>query len=270
MTISSFCHAELLAHGPLSSAELVARAVAAGLTRARDPMAAVTSAIRYSELQLLDGRWVTPLRLLDGRCLTATTLPSRYTWYDEPDADLGLLGPAVRGLLASRQEPLAAGPGKVVCVRVCGGTAEVSTIPEPAATDVAALAEQVEVLRPTSAYREEHRTALRAVAQLMVDDPTTFRTPLPPLSTWVPALVESARREAEEESMLRAWEQEQCRRVQVVLDECQAFDVALAAERAGVPTHHWITEAIDKAIADQRSGDDGRERVVISLRDRRF
>jgi hypothetical protein len=270
MTIHSFCHAELLAHGPLSSDELTARAVAAGVTRARDPLQSVLSAVRHVELQLLDGRWVTPLWLLEGRCLTATELPWPLAWSTEPDADLGLLGPRARALRHEGAPALA--HGEVLCVTVSDGEVCMTTVPtpDPGTLEVAALADRLAALTPRPRYGDERRTALRAVAQLLVDDPTTFRTLLPPLSAWVPALVEDARRRAEQEQSLLAWqdEQERHRRSEVMLDDCQAIEVALAAERAGVPVHVWVTDALDRAIDAARTRYDDHRGVVISLGDR--
>lgn len=77
MTISSFCHDLLLTEGPLPLLTLSRRAADAGVTRARDPEAAVRSAIADAEVQLPDGRWTTPLHLLEGRILTARRLPLR-------------------------------------------------------------------------------------------------------------------------------------------------------------------------------------------------
>lgn len=270
MTISSFCRDQLLVHGPLSPDDLAARATDAGVTRARDPRLAVLGAIRHQELELLDGRWVTPSWLLEGRCLTATHLPSPSPWNHELDADLGLLG--ARALATAHPAMADLDGGQVLCARVCAGAVELSRIPapDPGTLEVAALAERAARITPEPRYGERRRTALRAVAQLIVEDPSCFRTPLPPLSTWVPALVEdAAHRAAEEERRMRwQWEADQRRQRQVVLDDCQAIEVELAAQRVGLPIHVWVTDAIDRALETECPRATGAGGVVISLGDR--
>lgn len=88
MTISSFCRDQLLARGPLPLQTLADLAVAAGVTSARDPVAAVRGVISYRQVQLADGRWATPMWLLEGRVLTARRLPGRAAWA-EGDLDDG-------------------------------------------------------------------------------------------------------------------------------------------------------------------------------------
>jgi hypothetical protein len=271
MTIASFCREQLLAHGPLSLDDLVTRAVDAGITRAQNPHASLLSVIRYREMQLLDDRWVTPWWLLEGRCLTAKYLPYARPWYSEFDADLGLMGTdrptALRTALVDDDT-------NVHCVRVNDGMLELSTIPTPdiGTLEVAALAERLNASTPQEdRYGEQGRTALRAVAQLMVDDPSTFRAPLPPLSTWVPALVEDAHRREEEARRMAEWHEddERRRRRQVVLDDCTAIDVEIAAERAGMSIVDWLSDVIDRAlVAEQPRRPEPRD-VVISLGDRR-
>lgn len=94
MTISSFCRDQLLAHGPLPLQVLVDRTAHAGVTTARDPVAAVRGAIAGKEVLLADGRWATPLWLLEGRILTTCGLPLVDGWSDvgyESAADDGSL-----------------------------------------------------------------------------------------------------------------------------------------------------------------------------------
>lgn len=94
MTISSFCRDLLLARGPLPLETLAERAAAAGATTARDPAAAVRSALAYREVQLSDRRWATPLWLLEGRILTARRLPIARDWaWDAVEDDEALLDP---------------------------------------------------------------------------------------------------------------------------------------------------------------------------------
>lgn len=267
MTIASFCREQLLGHGTLSLDELTDLAVNAGVTRARNPQLSVLAAIRPNEIELLDGRWTTALWLLEGRCLTATQLPYRTAWYVEIGADLGLLGSA---LTTSTDELLP--DGHVYCVRVSTGGVAVSTISTPAATpELAGLAERVAAITPLARYGDQRRTALRAVAQLMLDDPSSFREPLPPLSTWVPMLVEERRREDEEARRMAEWheEDERRRRRQVVLDDCTAIEVELAAERAGLSVSDWVYGAISGALVAEPRRDPDPGQVVISLGDRR-
>lgn len=80
MTIASFCRDQLLACGPLALDVLAERAAVAGVTAARDPAAAVRSALAYKEVLLNDGRWATPMGLLEGRILTARRLPLHEDW----------------------------------------------------------------------------------------------------------------------------------------------------------------------------------------------
>ena len=265
MTIATFCREQLLT-GPLSLDDLVSRAVDAGVTRALNPHNSVLSAIRRDEIELLDGRWVTPLWLLEGRCLTAAQLPHVTPWYGEKDADLGLLGSSMPTTTETQDS------STVRCVRVSGGQVEVSSIPapDPGTLEVAALAARLASLTPPAKpYGDRRGPALRAVAQLMVDDPTCFRSPLPPLSTWVPALVADARR-CEEESRRAeqaCYEQERRRSRQVTLDDCTAIEVQLAAERTGQTIGEWVMDAIDRALATQRPRAVGQDAVVISLGD---
>ena len=88
MTISSFCRDQLLAHGPLPLQTLADLAADAGKTTARDPAAAVRTALAYKEIQLADDRWATPLWLLEGRILTVHRLPIVDEWA-APDVDDG-------------------------------------------------------------------------------------------------------------------------------------------------------------------------------------
>ena len=266
MTIASFCRDELLASGPLSLDDLVTRAVDAGVTRALNPHSSVLNAIRSDEIELLDGRWTTPLWLLEGRCLTAARLPHVTRWYGEKDPDLGLLGSSMPTTTEHQDSSM------MRCVQVSGGQVEVSSIPapDPGTLEVAALAERLASLSPRAKpYGDRRGPALRAIAQLMVDDPSSFRSALPPLSTWVPALVEDARLREEEARQEEAWQYEHERRRarEITLDDCTAIEVQLAAERAGQSVSSWVTDAIDRALASQRPRAAGQHAVVISLGD---
>ncbi len=270
MTIATFCRDELLAHGPLTLDDLVARAVQAGVTKALNPHASLLPVLRQHEIQLVDDRWVTALWLLEGRCLTVRELPELWTYYSRQDADLGLLVDAPMLQLAHEAGSL--GPGQLYCLGIKAGTFQISTIeaPDTATLEVAALAERISALTPdTGRYGDLRAPGLRAVAQLMVDDPSTFRTPLPPLSRWVPALVEDDRRRAEKERRMLEWHEaeDRRRRSQVVLDERTAIEVELAAQRAGTSVRDWVLEAIDRALA-ARPRSTGTEGIVIDLRER--
>jgi len=271
MTIATFCREQLLASGPLPLDHLVARAVDAGVTRAKDPHASVLAVIRHREIELLDGHWVTPLWLLEGRCLTSSERPTSRTWWAGPDPDLELLAAELPA-----PSPTTLGtdldPSRCYCVTVNDGEVQLSIIPTPdcGTREVAALAARIAALTPTPGYGEERRTGLRAVAQLMVDDPSTFRLPLPPLSLWVPGLVEDARRRAEEEDQMLEWhrEDELRRRREVVLDDCTAIEVELAAARTGSSVREWISTAIDRALDEERRRGAASDAVVITLGDR--
>ena len=268
MTIASFCREQLLTHGPLSLDELTERAVAAGVTRAKNPHAAVAEALRYRERQLLDGRWVTPLWLLEGRCLTAASLPYRMRWYGEVDPDLGLLGDAI----PTREPNELEGVGDrrtLLCLSVKDRQVTVTRVPHPQQFQVVVdLAARLAALTRKPAYGDLRVPALRAVAQLMVDDPSTFGTPLPPLSSWVPTLVEDELRREEVERQMQELHDQWRRTVQVGLDDCTAIEVQLAAERARVSVEEWTRNAIDRALVAERPRPTGSNGVVIDLRDR--
>ncbi len=104
MTISSFCRDQLLAHGPLPLQALADLAADAGKTTARDPAAAVRAALTFTEIQLADDRWATPLWLLEGRILTVHRLPI----VDEgpaPDVDDEYDAPLDAGLALEDPDP---------------------------------------------------------------------------------------------------------------------------------------------------------------------
>lgn len=87
MTISAFCRDQLLTQGPLPLETLSGLAADAGKTTARDPAAAVRSALTHKEVLLADGRWATPLWLLEGRILTTRRLPLIRGWSDLEPGD---------------------------------------------------------------------------------------------------------------------------------------------------------------------------------------
>lgn len=269
MTISSFCQQELLTHGPLTVDELTDRAVDAGVTRARNPKYAVHNEVRYRQVELLDGRWVTPLWLMEGRHLTTPRVRARSIGYydDVPgttDHDLGLLKLPWQAPGLLKAAPLA-GEGEVLCLSVRDGQPGWSVIPAPEhdAPEIAALVARLSSREhPCSRfYGDEATGALRVVAQLLLEDEELLRSPLAPLSQWVPALV----REVEREQEALRWHQraEEAADSTVRLDPCQSIEVRLAAERAGLSTQEWVADAIDHALATGRLPDDG---VVVSLR----
>jgi hypothetical protein len=269
MTIASFCRDQLLAFGPLSLDELTSRALAAGVTRARNPQAALMSALRYQEVELLDGRWVTPAWLLDGRYLTTAGAGTSHRGWFDGDLDLGLLG---RELLTPVDIPPHHDPDEVSCLHVVDGEVRTSTTTwsDVQTSDVAALSERVAALGSPARYGNRVAFAHRAIAQLMVDDPTTFRTPLPPLSSWVPALVEEVRSRTEQLQRRLEWEEEEARRRrrEVILSDCEAVEVEIAAARAGLSVSAWVYDALDRALEaeHQRVAEPGG--IVISLGDR--
>jgi hypothetical protein len=227
MTIASFCRDELLAHGPLTLDTLATRAVAAGATRAANPASAVRQAIQYDELELADGRWVTPLQLLEGRCLTTPSL--RGDDLDTSDLDLDLLRLAARGrpipirgggeLARSRYDggwdlPDAVadpGPDELLCLRIEGGELVIATI---AARDTESLPSRRFVAALNSSSRRDLPSWPRSgstngvVADLVTGDDSLLRAPAPPLSWCSDELrKEVARREASRrERELERWQ----------------------------------------------------------------
>lgn len=208
MTIATFCRDELLAHGPLTLDELADRAASAGVTQALNPRGTVGSAIRQRELELSDGRWVTPLWLLEGRCLTTPALGIPEWTCDPRDTsqyDLGLLElaaslvpiPLVGGGMLRRRSYLGGWKssvalpeprdGDLLCFRVTGGALDVTVIPT-ALTDTveaARLSKELNLIVEPRIYdyRWQPGTAVnRRLAELIVADDTLLRTPVPPLS----------------------------------------------------------------------------------------
>lgn len=263
MTISSFCHAELLAHGPLSTDDLAARAVAAGVTRSRTPHTTVTSALRGKAVELPGRRWVAPAQLLEGRCLTVTSLRPP-TWHG-PDPDLALLGSLADSLFGPAAAPIPVPRlGEVLCLRVTEGVVDVSTVRrhDTETLEVFALEQRLPPHVPSGWHHRDTRNALLGVAQLLLDDPTALRNPVPPLTSWVPGLV---RDDLPDRPLWWYAEDDDRPGSRVVLDDCQAIEVSLAAERAGVPARVWVADALDRALTASHLGRDDHRGVVISL-----
>jgi hypothetical protein len=220
MTIATFCRDELLAHGPLTLDELAGRASRAGVTQALNPRGSVGSAIRHREVELSDGRWVTPLWLLEGRCLTTPALGIPEWTCDPRDTsryDLGLIElaaslapiPLVGGGMLRRRnynggwKSSVALPeprhGDLLCFRVTGGALEVTMIPT-ATTDTlqaARVSKLLNTLVPPRFYdyRWQAGTAVnQRLAELILTDDTLLRSPVPPLSECSDLLAEEVAR----------------------------------------------------------------------------
>jgi hypothetical protein len=219
MTIATFCRDELLAHGPLTLDELTDRAVQAGVTRSATPRSTVSSAIRYRELELTDGRLVTPLWLLEGRCLTTPALGVSDWCCDPSDTssqDLGVLHraanltpiPLVGGGMLRRRgwqdawtftRPLPTpAPGELLCFRIIGAALDVTTVPFAATCSPSSdrFVSDLNGPHPRRRFDEWDPGASveRRLADLLVADDTLLRTPVPPLSLCSDVLASEVRR----------------------------------------------------------------------------
>lgn len=220
MTISSFCHDLLLTEGPLPLPTLARRAADAGVTRARDPEAAVRSAIAHAEVELPDGCWHTPLHLLEGRILTASRLPLRGAPWAEDHVD-GVeydVAPLERALrcgpvplsgggelrrrggyrsewIAPRGWPdLEVEGDELLGLRIRGGALHLERVPITAALQVEGerLAEAFD--DPDSRSRWSYWASDDVAADLwprLATDPALLARPAPPLSTCVPAFAQA-------------------------------------------------------------------------------
>lgn len=233
MTIASFCHDLLLTEGPLPLPTLACRASAAGVTRARDPEAAVRSAIGQAQVQLPDGRWQTPLRLLEGRILTVGRLPLRGApWtddhvdgveYDVAPLDRALrCGPVPLGgggelrrrggyrseWIAPRGWPgLEVGHDELLGLRIRAGALHLERVPVTAAlrAEGERLAEALDDAGRPGRWSYWHSDDV--VADLwsrLAADPDLLAQPAPPLSRCVPAFAEELAARREQRRLLAA------------------------------------------------------------------
>lgn len=299
MTIAAFCRDQLLAHGPLTLDELADRATQAGKTRSLNPRSSVASAIRSRELELADGRWVSPLWLLEGRCLTTPWFGRGKSeiwdaddyddWYDEPrdtsrhDLALlhraALLGPlplAGGGTLLvqgwspslSSTTPLPVpGRGELLCFRVVDGFVHVRVIEAGATRSPAsdALAQQLDALPENGSWRHDLDLSVsRRLAELVVADPEVLHSPAPPLSTCVPALARAVGQEHQARLEHEYWMS--CPSYTLRFDLCTSLDLERLASEARCSTTEWLErqalDAIRHGLAVSRAG-------VVNLANRR-
>lgn len=274
MTISSFCHDLLLAGGPLPLESLARRAADAGVTRARDPEAAVRSAIADAEVQLPDGRWTTPLHLLEGRILTARRLPlCDAPWFEDridgTEYDVAPLDRALRSgpvplagggeLRRSRSygaewiapkgwPDVDVGSDELLGLRIRGGTLHLEVVPvtEALHSEGEQLARALGHLRSRDlwSYWRTDDIAATLWARLATDAELLTR-PTPPLSRCVPALAETLRARREEL-------QRQASRWTVTLELPAALqEVAIrAAHRDDDLVPDWMSAFVARQLRD--------------------
>lgn len=278
MTIASFCHDLLLTEGPLPLPTLARRAADAGVTRARDPEAAVRSAIADAEVQLADGRWTTPLLLLEGRVITARRLPLRGApWTDEHvegvEYDVAPLERALRcgpvalsgggelrrrggyrsAWIAPRGWPdLEVEGDELIGLRIRGGTLHLERVPITAALQVEGerVAEALDT--PDSRGRWSAWRSDDIAADLwsrLATDPALLARPAPPLSRCVPAFAQAldARRE-QRRRLASSWT--------VTLElPARLQDVALSeARRSGELLLDWLQSFVADELRELEKG----------------
>lgn len=278
MTIATFCRSLLLEHGPLTTADLAVRAVAAGKTRSQQPEAAVKSAISRTEVLLPDGRWATPMWLLEGRVLTTRRL-GRDSWFsDGPDVpadldqhDFALLyralagGPiplADGGLLrsnsyaASWKAPadwpsVSPGRGELLGLRVCDGLLHAEVVartPELRRRGID-FSETMPILTRAQRYgwRDEVTRVSEAVTEMlvsrMVEEPLLLRAPLPPLTECIPALHQALRERA-----VRRREEDRHWRISLDLPAGQQWIAVEEAQRDGMVVDAWLSTFVSQAL----------------------
>ena len=199
----------LLDSGPLTLDELHALAVERGLTKSKTSTSLRFSLDGEQYLQRPDGRYDTAARLL--RDQVFTTRPRR-----RPDAMLWSYRD-LDGLVALPQLPLATGgslrrgqgaveswtgpdgwlppmaDGQLLALRWDGSALHLDVLDEVPAGDSNAVRDVREVLGRHARARRPYvfapapRTSLtRAVLSALVEDPTLFRSPLPPLRELLP------------------------------------------------------------------------------------
>lgn len=277
MTIATFCRDELLAHGPLTLDELGARASAAGVTRAADPASAVRTAMRGRELELRDGRWVSPLFLLEGRCLTTPVLPimGGDVPRDSSEEDLELLHRAARlgpiplaggGYLrqygyhrwwkctATLPEP---GEDELLCFRVDHGELAISTLSVSELVPLpSTVAEQLDLAARSrrSWYADTATAVATRLAELVLEDPQLLRTPAPPLSRAVSTLGEQAQEREMQRRREPDWLYEDRRRplsYPLHLSDEHAWKLDQLADDEQLLPYEWVERAIDLRYRDE-------------------
>lgn len=266
VTIADHCLALLAEQSPRTPEELAEACAAAGVTRARDPVASVKSALlsRGDEAPVLpDGRYGFTLRLLEGCWLT-----TRQRNGDRlvPSFDLGLL----QRLVASRPVPLATGgsvesssfadglsgppgwlphhaDGALIGVRLSGGVLDVRPVVLDAdasarGTDLAARLRARVSSRgswwPAHGLGREHEV-WRALVQLVAQEPKVLAVPVAPLSELLPDMAH--RPEAA-----------------VVLGDPVVLSLPVAlrerlqahSDGDGVPLPRWLTDRLEELARD--------------------
>ena len=272
MSIASFCRDELLAYGPLTADDLGERAAAAGVTRAASPRNAVLSAMRGREVELSDGRWVSPLYVLEGRCLTTPLLPlmTSDVPHDSNEEDLALLHRAARlrpiplvggGYLrhygynrwwkSSARLPEAASD-ELLCLRVTNGELAISTVhdSELATPDRAVVGKLDDATGPRRNWYDDATTAVvTRLAELILADPSLMRQPGPPLSRQVGALRRVVERREEQRLRSRCWLPEdswQFQGLTLHLSDDHALRLDRLAALDGLLPYEWVERQIDR------------------------
>lgn len=209
MTLASAAADLLLAHGPLTLAELHELAVAQGLTKAKTPSAMRSAFSGEQFVARPDGRFDTAARILRGQVFTTRTKPNDdgVLWTYR---DLDGLMVLPRLWLATGGE-LTRGAGDVECwtgppswwpettpsqligLRWNGEALDVTAVDEAPAgdSDVVRAAREVLARHARSQHRygwsSVPRTSLTTtVLSALVEDPSLFTAPLPPLRELLP------------------------------------------------------------------------------------
>jgi hypothetical protein len=209
VSIASHCLSLIREHGPLSADELGAACLADGVTTARQPAAAATSALSWN----MDGRafrvgdrFHAVSELLEGRWLTLDRSA------DEPaTANLNIDLACLTGLIAREGLALAGGgilkarrygdepwtgpdgwlpEGDILGLRLLGGTAELRAvvIDEAAEKRGECLVERLSAGNRNGSfgYGERRKAASQGLLALLAEDDDLLREPVPPLSTLLP------------------------------------------------------------------------------------
>lgn len=200
----------LLEHGPLSLADLHALAVEHGLSRSKSPSSLSGSLARDHYVLRPDGRYDTAARLLRGQVFTTRPRSAGddgvlWTYRDlDPLASLPRLplargGEMRRGASAVESWVGPAGwlphpaPGELLGLRWDGTALHVEVVTAAASGASAAAHDAREVLgrharaaRTTPWSYEPRRPLTQTVLSALVENPTLFASPLPPLRELLP------------------------------------------------------------------------------------